>query len=114
MLTLHEYKPAKPLMTMDKIAGAVAEFFGIKRAELVGKRRFANVSHARHITMYLARKLTPLSLEQVGRYLSGRDHTTVLHGVRLITDMLQRDEMTLNRLRMLEDSLTSEKMGVTL
>ena len=58
--------------------------YNIRLADLQGKRRNRSIAFPRQICMYMARELTQLSLEEIGGYFGGRDHTTVLHAVRTI------------------------------
>ena len=71
-------------VTIEDIIRVVTEHFGIKLAELQSKRRQKSVAHPRQACMYLARKHTRYSLEEIGGYFGGRDHTTVMHAERTI------------------------------
>jgi chromosomal replication initiator protein len=62
----------------------VSDHFGVRLQDLLSRKRSRSISHPRQIAMYLARKLTPLSLEEIGMHFGGRDHSTVLHAERLI------------------------------
>lgn len=66
------------------IATAAAKHFGLTRSEMLGKCRASKLAGSRHIAMFLAQTLTLRSLPEIGRMLGGRDHTTILHGVRKI------------------------------
>jgi len=78
-------------IAIPTILELVARHFNVKVADLQSKKRFKTVTLPRHICMYLARQLTAHSLEQIGGYFGGRDHTTVLHASRTITDQAARD-----------------------
>ena len=69
---------------LPDIVAVVTQQYGVKLTELQGKRRNRSVALPRQVCMYLARELTPLSLEEIGGYFGGRDHTTVLHAHRAI------------------------------
>lgn len=71
------------------ILEAVAERMSVKVTDLQSKKRAQAITHPRHVCMYLARELTSQSLEQIGGYFGGRDHTTVLHGSRAIARQLE-------------------------
>ena len=73
------------------ILGACAVFYGVPVSSLFADRRTQVVVKARHIAMYLAKELTPRSLPDIGRRMGGKDHTTVLHGVRKIAALIKRD-----------------------
>ena len=59
----------------------------------------------RQVGMYLARRLTPLSLKQIGAYFGGRDHATVLHACRKVADALSRDAALCGAVRQLQADL---------
>ncbi len=73
------------------ILEAVASRFDLKVSDLQSKNRSKTVTFPRHVCMYLARKLTTQSLEEIGNYFGGRDHTTVLHASRAISRRLEDD-----------------------
>jgi len=73
-------------ITIRRVIGATARQQGLSAADLVGPSRCRQVSHTRGLAMYLARRLTTQSLQSIGTAFGGRDHTTVLHGIR-VTEM---------------------------
>lgn len=77
---------------IDKIQKKAAESFNIDPSEIVGKRRPANIAMARQIAMYLSRKLTTHSLQEIGRQFGGRDHGTVMHAIKVIGNAMENDE----------------------
>lgn len=87
-----EIEPHRPRITMDDIIEAVTERFGVRRSELQGRRRSRSIALPRQVCMYLARELTRLTLEEIGGYFGGRDHTTVMHAVQTISEARRRDE----------------------
>jgi len=74
----------KQEVSISQILEAVTRRYNVRLADLQGKRRPRSIAFPRQISMYLARQLTPLSLEEIGGYFGGRDHTTVLHATRTI------------------------------
>jgi chromosomal replication initiator protein len=78
-------------LRIAEILEAVAEHFGIRLQDLLSRKRSRSISHPRHVAMYLARKLTPLSLEEIGMHFGGRDHSTVLHAERSIENCRLND-----------------------
>ncbi len=74
--------------SLEGIVSAAARHFGLRPAAVRGPSRQRHVALARGVAMYLARELTPLSLERIGEYCGGRDHTTVLHACRKLTARL--------------------------
>lgn len=74
--------------SMQEIAAAVARRFKLKTADLKGATRRQQVVRARALAMFLGRKLTDSSLQQIGSFFGGRDHTTVLHACRKTEELL--------------------------
>ncbi len=70
--------------TIQQIIDAVTRYYDIKLSDLMGKRRHKSIALPRQICMWLARKYTRFSLEEIGGYFGGRDHTTVMHAVRTV------------------------------
>jgi len=83
VLQAHGQRETRPLQ-VSEILDIVSKHFGIRLQELLGRKRTRSVAYPRQIAMYLARKLTPLSLEEIGMHFGGRDHSTVLHAERTI------------------------------
>lgn len=75
-------------LTPDSISEIVAEHFKISKDDIKSSKRSNNIAFPRQIFMYLCRKLTNLSLQEIGEYLGGKDHSTVLHGCNKIETML--------------------------
>ena len=76
---------------LQKIIDVVTDHYQVRLADLQSRRRHKSIAEPRQICMYLARKLTRFSLEEIGGYFGGRDHTTVMHSVRIINERLQMD-----------------------
>jgi len=76
---------------MDDVLEAVVAQFGVKLPDLQSKRRSQSVVGPRQVAMYLARKLTAMSLEEIGGYFGGRDHSTVIYAVQKVTDRMRVD-----------------------
>jgi len=78
-------------VSLDNIQRTVAEYYKIKMAELMSKRRSRSVARPRQVAMALAKELTNHSLPEIGDSFGGRDHTTVLHACRKIKEMREID-----------------------
>lgn len=76
------------LVTIENIQKTVAEYFKIKVADLLSKRRNRSVTRPRQVAMTLAKELTNHSLPEIGDAFGGRDHTTVLHAFRKIKELI--------------------------
>jgi chromosomal replication initiator protein len=78
-------------VSLDNIQRTVAEYYKIKLADLMSKRRSRSVARPRQVAMALAKELTNHSLPEIGDSFGGRDHTTVLHACRKIKEMREVD-----------------------
>jgi len=78
-------------ITVDDIIRAVTAHFQIKMSDLQSRRRSQSVAQPRQIAMYLIRTLTRHSLEEIGGYFGGRDHTTVMHACDRIKTLISQD-----------------------
>jgi chromosomal replication initiator protein len=77
--------------TVERIVQRVGRYFRVEPREMQSRQRYQNVLLPRQVGMYLARQLTGMSLEEIGAYFGGRDHSTVLHACRKIEQALGRD-----------------------
>ena len=78
-------------VSLDNIQRTVAEYYKIKVADLMSKRRSRSVARPRQVAMALAKELTNHSLPEIGDSFGGRDHTTVLHACRKIRELRETD-----------------------
>lgn len=78
-------------VTIEDIQNAVAEEFRVRVEDLNGRRRTAGIAHSRQVAMYLARKLTKNSLQEIGAAFGGRDHGTVIHATRTVEEKMAAD-----------------------
>ena len=88
--TLTLKKPSLEL-TAESIQRAVAEKYNVGLADLLGKRRTANVAQARGLAMYLCRRLTGYSFPEIGAFFGGRDHSTVIHAHKTVAERITQD-----------------------
>lgn len=78
-------------ITIDEIQRKVAEHYNLRLTDMHSSRRARNVARPRQIAMYLAKQLTARSLPEIGRKFGGRDHTTVMHAVRKVEELIEQD-----------------------
>lgn len=78
-------------ITLEAIQKTVAEYYKIKVAEMYSRKRTRAIARPRQVAMWLAKELTPASYPSIGESFGGRDHTTVLHACRTISDMRTTD-----------------------
>jgi len=79
-------------VTIENIQKIVCEYFKINTSEMLSQRRSRYLVRPRQIAMYLSKNLTSKSLPDIGREFSGRDHTTVIHSVKTINKLKEREE----------------------
>ncbi len=95
---------ARKMITIDQIQRKVAEHFDVRLADMTSKRRPANIAFPRQVAMYLARKHTKSSLNEIGDAFGGRDHGTVLHACKTVQERMGRED----QIRQLVFLLTSQ------
>lgn len=79
------------LVTVENIQKTVAEYYKVKVADILSKRRSRSIARPRQMAMALAKELTNHSLPEIGDHFGGRDHTTVIHACRVVKDLIQGD-----------------------
>ena len=79
------------LVTVENIQRTVAEYYKVKVADLLSKRRSRSIARPRQMAMALAKELTNHSLPEIGDHFGGRDHTTVIHACRKIKELVQTE-----------------------
>lgn len=94
-------------ITVDEIQRACAAHYRIEPSEMRSARRARAVARPRQVAMYLAKKLTPRSLPEIGRIFGGRDHSTVIHAVRRIEELRQTNPEVDADIRKLQRQLES-------
>ena len=99
-------RPQEPKrVKIEEIQRIVARQYNVSRADLLSSRRTANVVRPRQVAMYLAKTLTLRSLPEIGRRFGGRDHTTVLHAVRKIENLVNNDTSLAEEIELLKRQL---------
>ncbi len=86
-------KDANVNITPEIIIKVVTEHLGIPEKDLYSKKRSQDIATARHTVMYLCRKYTVLSLKSIGNIVGGRDHTSVMNGIKRIEEKINEDEL---------------------
>ncbi len=94
-------------VTVEEIQRKVAEHYNIRLSDMIGPKRVRTIARPRQIAMYLAKQLTTRSLPEIGRRFGGRDHTTIMHGVRKIEELIPADRQLAEDLHLLRRLLES-------
>ena len=106
------------MLKLNQIKAAVCGVFDLTEDDLIGPNREQKYTHARHVFVGLARSMTDYSMSDIGRYLGGRDHTTIFNSERRFEHLCDVNEHFLRRvdevraivLRMAHDSETVERL----
>ncbi len=96
------------IITVDKIQNTVSNYFNIPLAEMLSQRRSRPLARPRQIAMFLAKKLTTRSLPEIGRRFANRDHTTVIHAVKTITRLSEKDDEMQKNINQIKSILLEE------
>ena len=91
----------------EYIIAKVADFYDITPEEVIGKGKTKNVANARQMSIFLTRKLTGLTLEQIGEVMN-RDHSTVLHSIRKVEESLQNDPKLVDTVHDITANITNK------
>ena len=92
-------------ITVEEIQRRVAEHYNIRMSDMIGPKRVRNFARPRQVAMFLCKQLTSRSLPEIGRHFGGRDHTTVMHGVRRVEELRIQDGQIAEDLEMLRRTL---------
>ena len=82
----------KKIITPDLILDTVCDHFHIKKEDIKGSKRNAEIVQPRQIIMYLCREMTQTNFKEIGNILGGRDHSTIIHGCKNIESELEYNE----------------------
>ncbi|MBO9399214.1 chromosomal replication initiator protein DnaA [Shimia sp. R9_3] len=92
-------------ISVEEIQRKVAEHYNIRLSDMIGPKRVRTFARPRQVAMYLCKQLTSRSLPEIGRRFGGRDHTTVMHGVKRIEELRSSDGQIAEDLEMLRRAL---------
>jgi chromosomal replication initiator protein len=96
---------AKKTITIDQIQKKVAEHFDVRLADMTSKRRPANIAFPRQVAMFLARRHTKASLNEIGDAFGGRDHGTVLHACKSVKGKMGKEDQVRQLVLLLDSQL---------
>ncbi len=89
-------------LTIEEIQRKVAEHYNIRLSDMIGPKRLRTIARPRQMAMYLAKQLTSRSLPEIGRRFGGRDHTTIMHGVKKIEELMTTDSQLSDDMQLLK------------
>src|SRR5829696_10026521 len=97
--------PEQRRITIQNIIDAVTTYYNVRTSDLQSKKRHKSIAFPRQVCMFFARKHTRYSLEEIGGYFGGRDHTTVLHAVRTVDHDIKTDRDVADQLTQIDSQL---------
>ena len=87
------FRSTQPVpVTIEKIIGEVSRTFNVSPADIRGTKRNANVASARRVAIYILREVTGMSMEEIGREFSGRDHSTIVYSLKTMERDMKNDQ----------------------
>ncbi len=92
-------------ITIEEIQRKVSDYYNIRLSDIIGPKRLRSYARPRQVAMYLSKQLTSRSLPEIGRRFGGRDHTTIMHGVRRIEELKSTDGQIADDVEMLRRAL---------
>ncbi|MDF0601948.1 chromosomal replication initiator protein DnaA [Psychromarinibacter sp. C21-152] len=92
-------------ISIEEIQRRVSEHYNIRLSDMIGPRRLRALARPRQVAMYLSKQLTSRSLPEIGRRFGNRDHTTILHGVKKIEELMAQDSQLADDIELLRRSL---------
>jgi chromosomal replication initiator protein len=105
---IKDFSKQKRNIGIEKILNTVTKHYGVPLSQLHSKRKLKSITLPRQVAMHLARKFTNLSLGEIGGYMGGRDHTTVMYADDKIKKLKSLDRNISSALRKLENTLTKQ------
>jgi chromosomal replication initiator protein len=93
-------------ITMETIQKKVVDYYHLRMADMLSRRRPANIAFPRQVAMYLSRMLTEHSLQEIGSAFGGRDHGTVIHACKTVENMMDQDTSIKHSVEFLNEQLS--------
>ncbi len=94
-------------ITPENIINVVCDHYSISIEDVKSPKRNKELSHPRQMIMYLCRSMTNATYKEIASFLGGRDHSTIMHGERTITDLIEKDESTRRTIETIINKLKS-------
>lgn len=98
-------EPQLKIIDIQDILDEVTRLYKVRQPEIKGKGRSKSIMIPRQVTMYLARKLTRMSLEEIGLHLGRRDHSTVMHSIDKVSNLMEQDDDFAEQVKSIESTL---------
>ena len=96
-------------ISIDEIQRKVCDNYGLRMSDMQSARRARTIARPRQVAMYLAKQMTARSLPEIGRKFGGRDHTTVMHAIRKIEELMNQDSMFNDEVSLIRRAITEAR-----
>ena len=93
---------------LETIFNVVSEHYELPVSALRGKRRQPRIAEARHVAMWLAKQLTPMTLKELAKAFGKSDHTTIVHGAKRVANQMEKDKAFTYRVNFMRDKIKKE------
>jgi chromosomal replication initiator protein len=103
-------EPNKKPISVETIIKETCGYYHLQKSDLLGTNRKQDITHARHVAMYLCQEMTDSSYPAIGKAFGGKDHTTVLHAVNKIKKRMGADREMFNQIRILTDQINKRSI----
>ena len=100
-----QFTEVTPRLTIEEIKKTVTDFYQLEPGSMESKSRARSVARPRQVAMYLCKHMTDRSFPEIGRRFGGRDHSTVIHGIRAIEELRIQDPQIHKAVNILENKL---------
>ena len=98
-------EPKRQTLELNEVAGVIAKHYGVSVPDIKSKKRNQSIATVRQIARFLMKKHTPHSLQAIGSFFGGRDHSTIIHAIAKIQDRMKDDTSFAQRLKRVEDEI---------
>lgn len=105
LLNFNEPKPQK--FELNDVITSIAKQYAVTVQELKSKKRSKNVATARQIACYIMKKLTNYSLQAIGQFLNGRDHSTIIHAITTVENRIKKDRLFAVKIKRVEEEIST-------
>ena len=96
-------------LSPKKIIKTVADYYGLTRQQITSKTRTKNIANARHISIYLCRKLLDIPYNKIGDEFGGRDHSTIISACSKVEKQIQKDSVYATAVSDIENQITAAR-----
>jgi chromosomal replication initiator protein len=91
-------------VSVDLVLKEVAHAFNIKVSDIKSNKKYSSVVLPRHVCMYLLKKLTDMSFPEIGQVLGGKNHSTIIYGVKKMEECIKKDSKFKNSIEKIEEA----------